>query len=80
MKSLSLEFVSLQDDIYVVSDREIVDSDDIGQNIGEITEYIDKEGQNYEGTVSNVFKKGTNLYEINGIGEAIAVQNEKENM
>lgn len=73
---LSFEFVSWENDIYVVSEGEKLEKDEVGQRIGEVTEFVDQEGRNYEGTVSNVFKEGTKLYEIKGIGinQGIAVQ------
>ncbi|MBY0595114.1 hypothetical protein [Bacillus bingmayongensis] len=75
-EALSFEFVSWENEVYVVSDGEKVEKVEVGQRIGEVTEFIDQEGRNYQGTASNVFKEGTKLYKIKDIGtnKSIAVQ------
>jgi hypothetical protein len=75
-EALSFEFVSWENEIYVVSDGEQVEKEEVGRGIGEVTEFIEQEWRNYQGTVSNVFKEGTKLYEIKGIrtNRSIAIQ------
>lgn len=75
-KALSFEFVSWEDEIYVVNDGEKVKKEEVGHRIGEVMEFVKPRVRNYQGTASNVFKKGTNLYEIKGIGtnKGIAIQ------
>ncbi|WP_377058606.1 hypothetical protein [Robertmurraya beringensis] len=57
--------------VYVVSEQYVTE---VGNEIGEVTKYSDME--QYPGNFSNVFKKGTRYYSIEGINtkEAIAIQ------
>ncbi|AZV44860.1 hypothetical protein BAOM_4280 [Peribacillus asahii] len=77
-ESLSFEFVSWDNKMYVVSDGESVENDKVGQSIGEVTEFVDQEGQNYQGTASNIFKEGTKLYEIKGTGTNLGIAVQKD--
>ncbi|EHQ58800.1 hypothetical protein PDENDC454_28705 [Paenibacillus dendritiformis C454] len=65
--------------MYVIAD-EAVNSGLLGEAIGEVTTYSDREGT-YRGNFSNIFPEGTLYYEIKGIdpNEAIAVEDQREN-
>ncbi|MFC4809624.1 hypothetical protein [Paenibacillus sp. GCM10023250] len=67
-------FVIWNDDLYEVLEDE-VRPEDIGEEIGKITQYSDAEGI-YSNGFSNKFPEGTELYEIEGVepSEYIAVK------
>jgi hypothetical protein len=69
-------FVVNDGNMYVRSD-EIVNESDLGEQVGEVTYYSDREGT-YSGNFSNIYPKGTLYYEIEGISpnEAIAIRTE----
>ena len=63
---------------FVVYDGELYElttvyTEQIGERIGKVTRYSDREGT-YRGTFSNYYKKGTKLYAIQGRSDAIAIE------
>ncbi|TWT08061.1 hypothetical protein FQV26_09695 [Planococcus sp. CPCC 101016] len=71
-KSWVSSFVVWDGYIYQISDEYL---DKVGEEIGEVTKYSDKEGT-YSGNFSNEYKKGTKYFSIEGINteEAIAIE------
>jgi preprotein translocase subunit SecG len=69
-------FVVNDGDTFMIS-NEVVDELDVGQQVGEVTRYSDREGT-YSGNFSNIYPKGTTFYAIEGISpnEAIAIKTE----
>lgn len=65
-------FAALDGYIYQISDEYV---EDVNKELGEVTAYLNVEGK-YAGNFSNVYKKGTKYYAINGISikEAIAIE------
>ena len=70
--SWAYSFVVWNGYIYQISDEYV---SDIGEEVGKVTKYADKEGT-YFGDFSNKYQKGTKYYEIEGIStdEAIAIK------
>lgn len=60
--------------VYVVSEEFV---EEVDKKIGRVTKYNDREGT-YSGNFSNVYKKGTAYYSIQGVStdEAIAIEEE----
>ena len=75
--SWAYPFVKWNNETYVVTE-EVVNETNIGKRIGEVTVYSDEEGT-YEGNFSNIYKEGTEYYEISNINtkESIAIKNDK---
>ncbi|MWV44264.1 hypothetical protein GRF59_11530 [Paenibacillus sp. HJL G12] len=75
--SWAYPFVVYDNSIYAVT-MEQVSSDLLGERIGKVTRFSDREGT-YRGHFSNSYPKGTAYYAINGISpkQQIAVQAEK---
>lgn len=69
--SWAYPFVVWKGFIYVVSDEYVTN---VEKEIGKVTKYSDMDS--YRGNFSNVYRKGTKYYSINGIStdEAIAVE------
>ncbi|OXS59881.1 hypothetical protein B1A99_10105 [Cohnella sp. CIP 111063] len=69
-------FVVYSGSIYVVTDT-VVEPERIGNLLGKVTRYSDREGT-YSGNFSNAFPKGTRCYAIEGMSEkqGIAVRTE----
>ncbi len=69
--SWAYPFVVWNGYIYVISDEYVLE---IGSEIGQVTKYSDME--QYSGNFSNIYKRGTKYYSIEGIStnEAIAVE------
>lgn len=78
MASWAYPFVVYNNSIYVVT-TEPVSPDLLGERIGKVTRYSDREGT-YRGNFSNSYPKGTAYYEIHGMSpkQQIAVQAEEE--
>ncbi|MET1013051.1 MAG: hypothetical protein ABWX61_00895, partial [Paenisporosarcina sp.] len=70
--SWAYSFVVWNGYIYQISDEYV---GDIGEEIGEVTKYSDREGT-YSGNFSNKYQKGTKYYAIEEIStdEAIAIE------
>lgn len=79
LASWAFAFVVNDGKMYVIAD-EAVNSGLLGEVIGKVTTYSDREGT-YRGNFSNIFPEGTLYYEIKGIdsNEAIAVEDQREN-
>lgn len=75
--SWAYPFVKWNNVTYVVTE-EVVSETNIGKRIGEVTVYSGEEGS-YEGNFSNIYKEGTEYYEISNINtkESIAIKNDK---
>ncbi|MGW6383756.1 hypothetical protein [Peribacillus butanolivorans] len=75
--SWAYPFVKWNNETYVVTE-EVVSETNIGKRIGEVTVYLDEEGT-YGGNFSNIYKEGTEYYEISNINtkELIAIKNDK---
>ncbi|MCD5323453.1 MULTISPECIES: hypothetical protein [Pontibacillus] len=71
--SWAYPFVVWDNNLYVVTDEVVTD---VGDRIGQVTRYSDME--QYGGNFSNVYKKGTNYYAIEGVStdQAIAVKDQ----
>ncbi|GIP29293.1 hypothetical protein J23TS9_44230 [Paenibacillus sp. J23TS9] len=76
--SWAYPFVVYHSSVYVVTMEE-VSSELIGNQIGKVTRFSDKEGT-YRGNFSNQYPKGTPYYAINGIDskQQIAVKTDAE--
>ncbi|WP_179281115.1 hypothetical protein [Paenibacillus sp. XY044] len=72
--SWAYPFVVYSGHIYQVTEQ-AVQPEDVGQKIGKVTKYSDREGT-YRGNFSNSYPKGTGYYAIQGRSsqEAIAVR------
>ncbi|GIO63791.1 hypothetical protein J43TS9_53650 [Paenibacillus cineris] len=72
--SWAYPFVVYSGHIYRVTEQ-AVQPEDVGQKIGKVTKYSDREGT-YRGNFSNMYPKGTGYYAIEGRSrqEAIAVR------
>ncbi|MFD3270747.1 hypothetical protein ACE3MS_11475 [Paenibacillus dendritiformis] len=79
LASWAFAFVVNDGKMYVIADQ-AVDSGQLGQIVGKVTTYSDREGT-YRGNFSNIFPEGTLYYEITGTdpNEAIAVEDRREN-
>ena len=72
--SWAYQFLKYNDVHYIVTEKE-VESYDLGVKLGEVEYYL-KEEQDSKELSSNIYPKGTEFFEINGISsaEAIAVK------
>ncbi|MBB3129428.1 hypothetical protein FHS19_004103 [Paenibacillus rhizosphaerae] len=72
--SWAYPFVVYSGHIYRVTEQ-AVQPEDVGQKIGKVTKYSDREGT-YRGNFSNIYPKGTGYYALQGRSrhEAIAVR------
>ncbi|WP_413375860.1 hypothetical protein [Alkalihalobacillus sp. 1P02AB] len=78
--SWAFEFVQINGVTYVITD-EIVEQEEVGELLGEVDKYSDEEknhSSSYSGNFSNIYKIGTELYEIKGISRAHAIVVEYE--
>lgn len=65
-------FVVNKGKIFVISEEEHVDLNQVGSQIGKVTKYSDREGT-YSGNFSNRYPKGTAYYEIIGVDKNTAI-------
>ena len=72
--SWAYSFVVWDDYVYQISSEYVKE---VGEEIGEVTVYSDREGT-YTGNFSNEYEKGTKYYSITGVSteEAIAIKEE----
>lgn len=72
--SWAYQFLKYNDVHYIVTEEK-VEIYDLGEKLGEVKYYLEEE-QNSKDLSSNIYPKGTEFYEINGISslEAIAVK------
>lgn len=72
--SWAYEFIKFNDTKYIVTEEK-VESNILGQKLGEVKHFLDEDGDSSE-LSSNVYREGTDFFEIKGISssEAIAVK------